>query len=53
MPRIKMVPIRGSQKQPLPNAGAIGPAPQVGRLEVTVRLWPRTLLPKTSGMLNV
>jgi hypothetical protein len=52
MPSIKMVPIPGSMKQPLPNAQAIGPAPQDERLEVTVRLRPRNPLPKSAVMLK-
>src|ERR1700730_1166123 len=52
MPTIKMVSIRGSQKRPLPDATVIAPAPQDERLEVTVRLRPRTPLPKASDLLK-
>jgi len=49
----KMVSIPGSQKKnPFRNAVAIGPAPQHERLEVTVRLRPKTPLPKVSDMLK-
>jgi len=50
MPR--MVAIPGSQKKPLPNAKAIAPAPKDERLEVTVRLRPRTPLPSAADMLK-
>jgi kumamolisin len=52
MAKTKMVPIPGSQKIPLPNAESQGPAPADERLEVTVRLRPRTALPKASDMLQ-
>jgi kumamolisin len=48
----KMVAIPGSQKKPLPNAKVIAPAPQDERLEVTVRLRPRTPLPSAADMLK-
>jgi kumamolisin len=47
-----MVLIRGSRKQPLPGATEIAPAPRDERLEVTVRLRPKTPLPKASAMLK-
>ena len=52
MPTTKMVLIRGSRKQPLPGATEIAPAPRDERLEVTVRLRPKTPLPKASDMLT-
>ena len=48
----KMVAIRGSQKKPLPNAKPIAPAPKDERLEVTVRLRPRTPLPNAAKLLE-
>jgi len=48
----KMVFIRGSDKRPLPNAKSIGPAPKDERVEVTVRLRPRTPLPKAADLLT-
>jgi kumamolisin len=48
----KMVVIRGSRKQPLPNAQPIGPAPKDERVEITVRLRPRTPLPKAADLLK-
>jgi hypothetical protein len=52
MPTTKMVAIRGSQKQPLPDSTEIAPAPRDERLEVTVRLRPKAPLPKASDMLK-
>jgi kumamolisin len=49
--RTKNVAIPGSQKGPLPGAKAIASAPADERLEVTVRLRPRTPLPDARTML--
>jgi kumamolisin len=48
----KTVALRGSEKQPLPDARIIAPAPPDERLEVTVRLRPRTPLPDASSLLQ-
>jgi kumamolisin len=48
----QMVGIPGSEKQPLPNARAVAAAPADERLEVTVRLRPRTPLPDAASMLQ-
>jgi len=53
MANIKMVPIRGSQKRPLPNAEAIDAAPRDERFEVTMRLRPRKPLPKPAELLKL
>src|SRR5262249_10965325 len=47
-----MVPIPGSQKQPVEGATPIGPAPRDERLEVTLRLRPRSPLPKAADLLK-
>ena len=52
MPGGKKVPIKGSQKVPLPNATVLAPAPPDERLEVTVRVRPRNPLPAASSMLK-
>ena len=52
MPGGKKVPIKGSQKVPLPNATVLAPAPPDERLEVTVRVRPRNPLPTASSMLK-
>ncbi len=52
MPSKKTVPLRGSAKQPLPNARVVAPAPADERLEVTVRLRPRTPLPDATSLLQ-
>ena len=48
----KTVALSGSEKQPLPDARIIAPAPPDERLEVTVRLRPRTPLPDASSLLQ-
>ena len=48
----KTVPLDGSDKQPLPTARVIAAAPPDERLEVTVRLRPRTPLPDASTLLQ-
>ncbi len=52
MPSKKTVALRGSEKQPLPDARIIAPAPADERLEVTVRLRPRTPLPDATSLLQ-
>jgi len=47
-----MVPIGGSEKRPIPNARIVGATPPDERLEVTVRLRPRTALPDRATMLR-
>jgi kumamolisin len=51
MAAAKKVAIPGSQKIPLPGAKAIAPAPSDERLEVTIRLRPKTPLPDAREML--
>jgi kumamolisin len=48
----KLVPISGSKKEPLPGARIIAPAAADERLEVTVRLRPRSKLPDAEEMLK-
>ena len=48
----KMVAIPDSKKVPFRNAAVLGPAPADERLEVTVRLRPRTPLPSAESMLQ-
>jgi kumamolisin len=48
----KMVSIRGSRKKPFRNATVVGPAAKDERVEVTVRLRPRTPLPKAADLLT-
>ncbi len=48
----KMVPIQDSKKVPFRDATVLGPAPADERLEVTVRLRPRTPLPTAQSMLQ-
>ena len=49
----KMTSIPGSEKQPLPGAHVVAPAPSDERLEVTVRLRPKHALPKAQDMLKL
>src|ERR1700679_2644324 len=51
MAAAKKVAIPGSQKIPLPGAKAIAPRPSDERLEVTIRLRPKTPLPDAREML--
>ena len=48
----KMVPIRGSQKQPLRDAHVIAPSPSDERLEVTLRVRPKNAMPKARDLLK-
>lgn len=48
----KMVSIPGSQKKPMRDAKPIAAAPKDERVEVTVRLRPRTPLPKAADLLK-
>jgi kumamolisin len=48
----KTVPLTGSEKRPLPDARVIAPAPPDERLEVTVRLRPKTPLPDPASLLQ-
>src|SRR5712691_2718276 len=48
----KMVSITGSEKQPLNEARVVAPAPSDERLEVTVRVRPRSALPQPQEMLK-
>ena len=48
----KMVSIPGSEKQPLPDAQVVAPAPSDERLEVTVRIRPKNALPRSQDMLK-
>ena len=52
MPTTKTTAIRGSDKRALANATIIGPAPKDEWVEVTVRVRPRTPLPKAKDMLR-
>jgi kumamolisin len=52
MPTPKTIPIPGSNKEPVPNSRVIAAAPKDDRLEVTVRLRPRTPLPDAKDMLR-
>ena len=52
MPTKKTVALSGSDKKPFRNARPIAPAPQDERLEVTVRLRPRTPLPDAASLLQ-
>ena len=52
MPAKKMVAIDGSEKHPIPNARVVGATPPDERLEVTVRLRPRTPFPDPTTMLQ-
>ena len=47
-----MVPVPGSQKEPLEEAQVIAPAPPDERLEVTLRLRPKKPLPSAQEMLK-
>jgi kumamolisin len=49
----KMTSIPGSEKQPLPGAHVVAPAPSDERLEVTVRLRPKNALPRAQDMLKL
>ena len=53
MPSKKMTSIPGSEKQPLPGAHVVAPAPSDERLEVTVRVRPKNALPKAQDMLKL
>src|ERR1700733_4632851 len=48
----KMVPIRGSQKQPVRDAHVIAPSPSDERVEVTLRVRPKNPLPKAPDLLK-
>ena len=48
----RMVAIRGSERRPLASARAVASAPVDERLEVTLRLRPRTPLPDAASMLQ-
>jgi|SRR5215472_579238 len=49
----KMVTISGSQKQPYRNARAVAPAPSDERLEVTIRIRPKNILPKAQDIMKL
>jgi len=49
----KMAPIPGSEKRPLRGARVVAPAPSDERLEVTLRLRPKTALPSAEDMLKL
>jgi kumamolisin len=49
----KMIPIPGSEKQPVRDARVVAPAPADERLEVTVRVRPKNPLPKAEDMLKL
>jgi kumamolisin len=49
----KMISIPGSEKQPLPGAHVVAPAPSDEGLEVTVRVRPKNALPRAQDMLKL
>ncbi|HXX28773.1 MAG TPA: S53 family peptidase [Terriglobales bacterium] len=49
----RMTSIPGSEKQPLPGAHVVAPAPPDERLEVTVRIRPKNALPRAQDMLKL
>jgi kumamolisin len=49
----RMTSIPGSEKEPLPGAHVVAPAPSDERFEVTVRVRPKNALPKAQGMLKL
>jgi kumamolisin len=49
----KMTSIPGSEKQPLPGAHVVAPAPSDERFEVTVRVRPKNVLPSAQDMLKL
>ena len=53
MPSKKMTLIPGSEKQPLPGAHIVAPAPSDERFEVTVRVRPKNALPSAQDMLKL
>jgi kumamolisin len=52
MSATKTIPIPGSNRKPLANARVVAAAPKDERLEVTVRLRPKTPLPDAKDMLS-
>jgi kumamolisin len=53
MPSKKMIAIPGSEKRVFRNAHVVAPAPSDERLEVTVRVRPKTELPSAQDMLKL
>jgi len=53
MPSKKMTSIPGSERQPLPGAHVVAPAPSDERFEVTVRVRPKNALPSAQEMLKL
>ncbi len=49
----KMISIPGSEKQPLPGAHVVAPAPSDERFEITVRVRPKHALPEAGEMLKL
>ena len=49
----RMTSIPGSEKQPLPGAHVVAPAPPDERFEVTVRVRPKNALPRAQDMLKL
>jgi kumamolisin len=49
----RMTSIPGSEKQPLPGARVVAPAPSDERFEVTIRVRPKNALPKPQDLLKL